>query len=79
MITRTEDNRHLVDLEIPAQQDGDEILHLCPHCGSQFFNLQVAFVDFEMSMYFTEMECSNCGAAMKAPTPVDHPAYLPGA
>lgn len=44
--------------------------HLCP-CGSDVWNLKVMFDNFEISSYFLDMECANCGSLATAPTPVD--------
>ena len=52
--------------------DLGEVTHLCI-CGSQFWNVQVAFEDYDIAMYFTEMSCVNCGARALAPTPADRP------
>lgn len=52
----------------------DEILHECPICESNIWNLKVAFEDYEISNYFLDMECASCGTFAKAPTPLDRPA-----
>lgn len=44
--------------------------HLCP-CGSDVWNVKVMFENFEISSYFLDMECANCGSLATAPTPVD--------
>ena len=44
--------------------------HICP-CGSQVWLLKVAFVDYEISNYFLDMECLMCGSFATAPTPID--------
>jgi len=49
-------------------------VHECP-CGSFVWNLKVMFEDYEISQYFTDMECAVCGTRAKAPTPIDHPEY----
>ena len=51
-----------------------EPTHVCP-CGSMLWNIQAMFDDYEISMYFTDMECSLCGTKATAPTPVDKPGY----
>lgn len=51
----------------------DQILHECPVCESNIWNLKACFEDYEISMYFTDMECSSCGTFAKAPTLVDKP------
>lgn len=48
------------------------ITHLCI-CGSQFFNVQVAFEDYEISAYLLDMTCVVCGTEWTAPTEVDRP------
>lgn len=44
--------------------------HLCP-CGCDIWNLKVIFENFEISSYFIDMECANCGSLATAPTPLD--------
>ena len=51
----------------------NEVLHECPVCGSNIWNIKASFEDYEISMYFTDMECSSCGTFAKAPTPLDRP------
>ena len=40
-------------------------------CGSEVWMLKVAFSDYEISNYFLDMECFNCGNLATAPTPID--------
>lgn len=40
-------------------------------CGSKVFNLPVSFENFEISTYFLEMQCVECGSIYTAPTPLD--------
>ena len=47
--------------------------HLCP-CGCNIWNIKVMFEDFEISTYFLEMECANCGTVATAPTLLDKEA-----
>lgn len=44
--------------------------HVCP-CGSQIWFLKTVFEEFEISNYFLDMECVNCGSLATAPTPMD--------
>jgi hypothetical protein len=44
--------------------------HQCV-CGSEIWNLQVAFDDYEIATYYLDMECVNCGSIATAPTPID--------
>jgi hypothetical protein len=44
--------------------------HLCP-CGCNIWSLKVMFEDFEISTYFLDMECANCGSKATAPTLID--------
>jgi hypothetical protein len=44
--------------------------HACP-CGSQVWLLKVTFSDYEISNYFLDMECLQCGSLATAPTPID--------
>jgi hypothetical protein len=52
--------------------DLDVVTHLCP-CGSNWWNLAVAFDDYEIAAYLLEMTCVCCGNKALAPTPVDRP------
>lgn len=51
----------------------DTILHECPLCESNLWIVKAMFDDYEMSMYFLDMECASCGTFAKAPTPLDRP------
>ena len=44
--------------------------HMCV-CGSEVFDLKVVFDNYEISTYFLDMECANCGNLATAPTPLD--------
>ena len=44
--------------------------HVCP-CGSQLLKTVCIFEDGEIILWFTEAECSLCGAILTAPTPID--------
>lgn len=54
----------------------DTIMHVCA-CGSNLWQLVVAFEDYEIAMYSTDMKCLECGTHAKAPTPIDKPGYKP--
>ena len=60
--------------ELHVDLRGDPI-HICI-CGSMVWNIQAMFDNYEISMYFTEMECSLCGTLATAPTPIDNPGYI---
>jgi hypothetical protein len=49
-----------------------EPTHVCP-CGSQLWNIKAMFQDYEISMYFLDMECAECGTKATAPTLPDMP------
>ncbi len=51
----------------------NEILHECPVCNSNLWNIKVTFEDYEIATYLLDMECSICGTFAKAPTPLDKP------
>lgn len=51
----------------------NEILHECPVCTSNLWNIKVTFEDYEIATYILDMECSICGTFAKAPTPLDKP------
>jgi hypothetical protein len=44
--------------------------HVCP-CGSQQFYVRCVFDDYEIGMYFRDMQCVLCGSLLTAPTPED--------
>jgi len=50
--------------------------HLCV-CGSNLWNIKAMFEDYEISMYFLDMECALCGSWATAPTLVDSPGFNP--
>jgi len=52
-----------------------EPIHVCI-CGSKLWNIQAMFEDYEISMYFTDMECALCGSKATAPTLVDNPEWM---
>jgi hypothetical protein len=47
--------------------------HVCA-CGCDIWNLKVCFDDYQISNYFLDMECANCGSIATAPTPIDKEA-----
>lgn len=56
---------------VPDQIDlRGEPTHMCV-CGSEVFDVKVVFDNYEISTYFLDMECSNCGNLATAPTPLD--------
>ena len=44
--------------------------HACP-CGQKVFNILACFEDFEISLYTLDANCSECGALVTVPTPLD--------
>jgi hypothetical protein len=44
--------------------------HACP-CGQKVFNILACFEDYEISLYTLDANCSECGALVTAPTPLD--------
>lgn len=44
--------------------------HVCP-CGSNQFFVRCIFDDYEIGMYFTDMQCVSCGSLLTAPTLMD--------
>lgn len=44
--------------------------HICP-CGCDEFLIQAKFEDYELSMYYLDMQCMDCGSLLTAPTPLD--------
>lgn len=51
----------------------NEVLHECPVCESNVWTIKATFEDYEIGMYFLDMECSVCGTYAKAPTLADKP------
>lgn len=49
----------------------DQVLHECPVCESNIWNIKATFEDYEIVTYYLDMECSICGTYAKAPTPLD--------
>jgi len=45
-------------------------IHVCP-CGSQVFSIMASFEDYELSWYFLDGTCVNCGNLVIVPCPVD--------
>jgi hypothetical protein len=62
----------LNDLRIPTDQMDlrGTPTHMCV-CGSDVFDVKVVFDNYEISTYFLDMECANCGNWATAPTPLD--------
>ena len=44
--------------------------HACV-CGSQHFYVRTMFENYEIATYFLDMQCTECGALLTAPTPLD--------
>jgi hypothetical protein len=51
----------------------NEVLHECPVCDSNIWNIKASFEDYELAVYFVDMECASCGTYAKAPTLADKP------
>ena len=47
--------------------------HVCP-CGGTVFETIVSFYDYEISWWFLDGKCINCGNLLRLPCPVDRPA-----
>jgi len=45
--------------------------HACPNCGHLIFRIKAIFENGDISLWFTDAECDDCGALLTAPTPVD--------
>lgn len=41
-------------------------------CGCELFVMIASFEDCEVSLYFTDAQCLDCGALVTLPTPVDN-------
>ena len=46
-------------------------IHVCS-CGSKVFKVGCMFEDNEISLWFTDAQCAECGSLVKVPTPVDN-------
>jgi len=44
--------------------------HACI-CGSRHFYIRAIFDNYEIATYFLDMQCTECGALLTAPTPLD--------
>lgn len=44
--------------------------HVCI-CGSKQFLVRASFENYEISQYFLDMQCINCGSLATAPTLID--------
>ena len=49
--------------------------HVCP-CGCTIFHTMVQFDNYELSWWYLDGECANCGNQVKLPCPVDRPEQL---
>ena len=47
--------------------------HACPNCGCLVLTIKAMFEDYDIALWFTDAECSDCGTLLTAPTPVDDP------
>lgn len=63
--------------EIEEEMDQESALdlrgtptHVCV-CGSNHFYVRAIFDDYEISTYFLDMICAQCGSLATAPTPLD--------
>ena len=67
--------RHITELKPDYKQAMDirgTPTTVCP-CGSEIWNLKTIFNqdDGSIELYFTDMECADCGTLATAPTPED--------
>ena len=44
---------------------------VCLNCGHLVFQVGCMFEDNEISLWFTNAKCADCGALVTVPTPVD--------
>jgi len=45
--------------------------HACVHCGSEVFLIYASFEDFEISAWWLDGECAECGSPLTVPCPAD--------
>lgn len=51
------------------------VTHNCFNCGSNIFNIQVTFDDYELGLMFPEGTCTGCDSIVTLPAPWDHPNW----
>lgn len=51
------------------------VTHTCFNCGSNIFNIQVTFDDYELGLMFPEGTCTGCDSVVTIPAPWDHPNW----
>jgi hypothetical protein len=51
------------------------VTHTCFNCGSNIFNIQVTFDDYEMGLMWPEGTCTGCDSVITVPAPWDHPNW----
>ena len=47
--------------------------HACPNCVHLVFQVKEMFEDYDISLWFTDAVCDDCGALVTVVTPVDNP------
>lgn len=47
--------------------------HACPSCGHLVFKVKAMFEDYDISLWFVDGECDECGTLLTVPCPVDDP------
>ena len=45
---------------------------VCLNCGHLVFQVGCMFEDDDISLWFTDAKCADCGALVTVPTPVDN-------
>jgi hypothetical protein len=48
------------------------VTHECM-CGSNLWHIVATFEDYDIAMYFEDMQCVACGTRAQAPCPLDDP------
>ena len=69
------ESRHITDLKPDSYNNAMDLRGTPTHecvCGCNIFNLKVMFHEGQISQYFLDMECANCGSLATAPTPIDN-------
>jgi predicted RNA-binding Zn-ribbon protein involved in translation (DUF1610 family) len=49
--------------------------HACPNCGHLIFRIKAMFDNNDISLWFVDGECDDCGTLLTVPTPVDGVEY----
>jgi hypothetical protein len=63
-----------VEPEGPSYDLTGIVTHECM-CGSNLWHIVATFEDYDIAMYFEDMQCVACGSRAQAPCPLDDPCH----